>query len=81
MKSDKRIENEIQIFLTNLSYLRRKYGYTKKQMAHLLGIGLPSLRMIEQGILPPRLSTEVVLRAEEEFGIAAARLLSEKLDI
>ena len=71
--------NEIWIFLANLTDLRLRYGYTQKQMAHLLGIGIPSLRMIERGILPPRLSAKVILRAEETFGISAVKLLSENL--
>ncbi|MBQ7301335.1 MAG: helix-turn-helix transcriptional regulator [Clostridia bacterium] len=72
--------NEIRIFFSNLIYLRRRHGYTQKQMANLLGIGIPSWRMIEQGILSPRLSTKVILRAEEKFGIPAYRLLSEKFE-
>ena len=65
------------MFLSNLTYLRKKYGYTQLQMAKILGIGIASWCMIERGIMPPKLSAAVVYRAADAFGIPAARLFSE----
>lgn len=68
---------ERTIFLQNLAALRKQHHLTQKQMAQTLGIGIHSWRMIERGIMPPRLSTEVVYNAADAFGIPAARLFSE----
>ena len=57
------------IFFENIRYLRKKHRLTQKQMAEILGIGIKSLSLIERGILPPRLSGAVLLRAEEYFKI------------
>ena len=77
MKSDQKLFNERQNFLFNLEALRKQHHLTQKQMAQILGIGIHSWRMIERGIMPPRLSTEVVYNAADAFGIPAARLFSE----
>lgn len=77
MKPEQNLFNERQNFLFNLAALRKQHHLTQKQMAHILGIGIHSWRMIERGIMPPRLSTEVVYNAADAFGIPAARLFSE----
>lgn len=77
MKSDQKLFNERQNFLFNLAALRKQHNLTQKQMAHTLGISITTWRMIERGIMPPRLSTAVVYNAADAFGIPAARLFSE----
>ena len=67
--------------LHNLIYLRRKHNLTQKQMAQTLGIGIVSWRMIERGVMPPRLSAKVVYRAADAFGVDASRLFSENAKI
>lgn len=37
-------------------------------MAKILGIGITTLNKIEQGVLPPRLSAEILFRIREYFG-------------
>ena len=76
---EKRCRIERNNFLDNLAFLRKEHNLTQIQMAELLGIGITSWRMIERGIMPPRLSCEIIMRAEELFGIPAAHLLSESL--
>ena len=79
MNLEQKIYEERRNFLENLSYLRHKYGYTQKQMANLLGISISSWRMMERGILPPRLSAKVILCAADMFGTPATKLFSEKI--
>ena len=69
---------ESAIFLKNLAALRKQHNLTQKQMAQTLGIGITTWRQIEQGIMPPRLSSLVVYRAADAFGIPAVRLFSER---
>ena len=61
--------NESANLLRNLNHLRRQHHLTQKQMAQILGISITTWRKIEQGIMPPRLSTLVVYRAADAFGI------------
>ena len=70
-------KKERENFLLNLTILRKKHNLTQKQMAEMLGIGIASWRMIEHGEMPPRLSSSVVNRAADAFGVNAAELFSE----
>ena len=66
--------NESANLLRNLNHLRRQHNLTQKQMAQILGISITTWRKMEQGIMPPRLSTLVVYHAADAFGVDAARL-------
>ena len=77
MKSDQKLFNERQNFLFNLAALRKQHHLTQKQMAHILGIGVHSWRMIERGEMPPRLSARVVLTASDAFGIPTTKLFTK----
>lgn len=68
----KQTEKEIKAFLYNVQQIRKRNRISKKRMAEILGIGRGSLTKIEKGILPPRLSVEVVFRIQQYFGISAA---------
>ena len=61
--------DELQIFLHNIVWLRNHYGISKKKMASMLGIGVQSLTKIEHGELPPRLRANIFLAVEQEFSI------------
>ncbi|MBR5219769.1 MAG: helix-turn-helix transcriptional regulator [Clostridia bacterium] len=61
--------NESANLLRNLNHLRRQHNLTHKQMAQTLGISITTWRKIEQGMMPPRLSSLVVYRATDAFGI------------
>lgn len=73
------ISNSLSILFRNITALRKHYGYSKKQMAHLLGIGIGTLNKIETGIIPPRLGVEVVFAICREFHIRPSVLFSEDL--
>ena len=76
---EKRCRIERNNFLDNLAFLRKEHNLTQIQMAELLGIGITSWRMIERGIMPPRLSSAVVCRVNEVFGIPAEKLFCSVL--
>ena len=63
----------------NVLYLRKKHKITKKEMAEILGIGIKTLNKIEQGLLPPTLSVEVLFSIREHFGIPLSFQVSAKL--
>ena len=69
--------NESANLLRNLNHLRRQHHLTQKQMAQTLGISITTWRKIEQGIMPPRLSSLVVYRAADAFGIPTSTLFSK----
>ena len=78
MEIDKKDES-IRILSHNILYLRKSSNITKKEMARILGIGIKTLNNVEQGILPPRLSVEILFRIYKLFGVSIHLLLSEKL--
>lgn len=69
----------IDNFLNNITWLRRHYGLTKKEMAGKLNISVWSLNKIENGELPPRLTIDVMFRTYQVFGISMADLVSVHL--
>lgn len=62
------------ILCDNLRRLRRAHGLSKKEMAKILGIGVKSLSLLENNILPPRLGCEMLFRASQHFKIRACEL-------
>jgi len=65
-----RNEGQLNNFMQNLINIRRYYGISKKRMAQLLGISLPSLNQLETLSLPGRLSVEVLVRMCRQFRLA-----------
>lgn len=74
------MENDYQIFMFNVVYLRKLHGLSKRQMAKVMGIGVKSLNKIERGEFPPRLKINVILDTCRFFQIKPAILLSKQLD-
>ena len=73
-------DNEIDIFLKNISCLRKHNKLSKRKMAEILGIGVKSLNKIENGELPPRIGVNVFFKIEKNFGISPKNLFSGLLD-
>ena len=71
-------EIEKLIFCENVKQLRKLHGLSKSKMAKLLGISTAGLSAIENGIIPPRMSCAVILRASDAFGIAPKELFKVK---
>lgn len=72
--------DDVMEFLShNVLYLRKTHNITKKEMAKILGVGIKTLSKIEQGLLPPRLSVEVLFRIRDYFGIPLSVQVSVKI--
>ena len=63
--------NRIQFenFLSNVAWIRKKYGISKRKMSKALKISVESLNKIENGILPPKISIDIVFNIYISFGI------------
>ena len=71
--------SDIQILLHNIAFLRKHHNLSKKEMAQLLHIGIGSLNKIESGVLPERLSAEILVHLANHFNYTTAELLSHRL--
>ncbi|MBQ7090117.1 MAG: helix-turn-helix transcriptional regulator [Clostridia bacterium] len=72
--------NDIKTFCTNIKKLRNAHHLTQKEMAALLKIGVASLRKLEQGSLPPRMTCDIIFHIDHYFGINPAKQF-EKFDL
>ena len=68
---------EIQTMGKNIKKLRKTNKLSQVEMAKKLNIGVKSLSKIEKGILPPRLSTSVLIEIYFHFGIRPSDLFNE----
>lgn len=68
------LEKEMAIFCENIRMLRTMHRLSQKEMAKKLGIGVKSLSALEHGVIPPRLSVEIVLHTSRCFHIPASAL-------
>ena len=71
---------ELEMFCHNMREIRRHYGISKKKMAELLGIGVGSLCQIEQGVIPSRLTVEILLAVQKQFKINPDILFSVPIE-
>lgn len=62
-------EQQLQIFTQNIKLLRKNIPLNQSQMAELLHISVYSLRKLEKGIVPKKLSVEVALNLISIFKI------------
>ena len=60
---------ERKVFCNNVKKLREINKLSKKEMAKRLHISVRSLSMLEQGIIPPRMSLQVAIEISKEFGM------------
>ncbi len=65
---------DFSVFGDNLKAIRNKNGLSKKEMSKKLGIGTRSLSLIESGIAPPRLSSNILIKINREFGILPSEI-------
>ncbi len=71
-------ENVELIFCANVKELRKKNNLSKREMAKRLGIGVKSLTLIENGIIPPRLNCEILFYIRKSFGVKPSDLFRGK---
>ena len=78
-------DKEMQNLLYNIKRLRLDNKLSKKKMAQICGVGVPKINKIENGIVPPRFSANILVRIYRHFGVTPTEmfrdsLLSEKQD-
>ncbi len=66
-------------FCRNIRYLRAKHHLSQQEMAKLLGIGVGTLRKMEQGMIPPRLGCGVLCRLAASFHVSANAMIWKDL--
>jgi transcriptional regulator with XRE-family HTH domain len=71
------IQYELLVFCENFKKLREKEKLYKRKMAKILGIGVSSITLIENGTVPKRLSFKVMLEIYNNFGITPQEMISE----
>lgn len=69
-------DKDTEISGKNLLILRKKYSLTQKEMAKKLGVGIKSLRSMERGIIPEKLTCDFLFAALFQFGIPPAKLFA-----
>ncbi len=74
------IEREIKNVMHNVVYLRKKNGYTRKQMAEIMGVSMRTINMFENGIHPPRLSCHYLYNLNVYFKIPIANFFEKRFD-
>lgn len=73
-------ETEIFILCENIKRLRKKERLSKKEMARIMGIGIRSVTMLENGMLPVRMEAETLWRLKLHFGISIEYLFSKLIE-
>ena len=66
-------------FRTNICYLRKRHGLTKKEMAKILGISMGTYRKIEQMEPYVRLHDKMLIRVARYFHYTADELVIRDL--
>ncbi len=74
----KSINDEINNFVNNIAYLRKKEGLSKKEMANALNISIDALNKIERGELPERSSIEIIFHLQKRFKISPANQFKKR---
>ena len=57
-------------FCNNIRYLRKTHGLTQAQMADIMGVSISTVRLLENGTLPKRLSYVVLFPLCEYFDLS-----------
>ena len=70
-------ENRAQLLALceNVKFLRKRDGLSKQEMARKLRISIRSLSMLEKGIIPERLSCDLLINIYFAFGISPTDIL------
>ena len=69
-------EKQVVLFCQDVKILRERSGFSEREMAKILGIDIPSLEKIEQGILPPRIGVSVIFKILRYFKIEPCKLFT-----
>ena len=68
MQCEETLSKRMRRICPLVCYMRSQGTVTQRELADIMGISTYSVRLLERGCLPPRLSEEAVDRLYEEFG-------------
>ena len=77
----KLIDNDVEIFLYNIAWIRKNRGISKRKMSKILKINVRTLDKNENGILPPKLNANIILEIYCNFGVSPSMQFSKKLGL
>ena len=63
------INRKAESLALNLYLIRKKNSLTQKEMAKRIGIGINTLRQLEKGNIPSRVSVGLIFNISNEFNI------------
>lgn len=69
MKTTNSDQRRCILFCNLVRSLRFETKITQKEMASILGVGVGSVRKLERGVIPARLTPDAISRLYKEFGI------------
>ena len=73
-------ERQLATFCKNVTYLREKKQLTKKQMANIMGVNVNTLNSIENGVVPSKLSSRVLINLYNHFHISLDTFFNKDLE-
>lgn len=68
--------NTSQYLAKQLKLLRKEQGLTQKQLAKLLNVSLYSIKKLEKGEIPKKLSVNILMDIHYNFGITPSQMLN-----
>ena len=74
--NDKYIEN----LCKNIKLMRTQNNFTQQEMAKILGIGLSSLKKLEEGTVPSLLGINILFIINNIFGVAPASIFLDPFE-
>lgn len=74
-----RTDKEMDIFMCNVVWLRKHHGFSKREMAKCLEIGVGTLNKLERGEIPPRMGCKIFFAVSARFGVSLRNQFSRQL--
>ena len=67
-------KNDLQLFCENVVYIRKKYRITLTSMARRLHTTVATLKRIENGEMPKKVTVEMLINVCQSFGYRPSEL-------
>lgn len=67
-------EKEILNFCNNIYCLRKNNHFSKAEMCRRIKVSIKTLSLLENGIIPPKISCEIIFNVSKEFNIKPKEL-------
>lgn len=73
-------QEEYDIFIHNVIYLRKQHHLSKKEMAQICEISVYALNRIEKGSFPSNITVDIFFNIQYHFGISPCDQLTHRLE-